>query len=133
MRRISPLATERASGSINLAIAVTSLSAKCYDARMPIVRHWHGNCIGWRSLMIRITATTELQRTVFRIDGRLTAEDVPVLDKKCSEAGRPHMLDLSNLLSADAAGSKKLRELSAGGVEIRGAAPYVQLLIEGSE
>ena len=86
----------------------------------------------WRGLMIRINATTELQRTVFRIDGRLTAEDVPVLDKKCSEAGRPHMLDLSNLRSADAAGSKKLRELASSGVEIRGASPYLKLLLDNS-
>ncbi len=83
--------------------------------------------------MISITDTTESGQTVFRIDGRLTADDVPVLDESCSENGRPHVLDLSKLQSVDAAGSEKLRELASRGVEIRGASPYVQLLIETSE
>ncbi len=47
--------------------------------------------------MISITAATERQRTVLRIDGYLTAEDMPVLDEKCSGPGKPHVLDLSNL------------------------------------
>jgi hypothetical protein len=80
--------------------------------------------------MIRITHTIELQRTVFRIDGRLTEDDVPVLETTCAEVGRPHLLDLSGLKSADAAGSEKLRELASSGVEIRGASPYLRLLID---
>jgi hypothetical protein len=55
------------------------------------------------------------------------------LEKRCSEIGRPHVLDLSGLLSADADGSKKLREFAAQDVEIRGASPYIQLLIGGSD
>ena len=75
--------------------------------------------------MIRITETTELRQTVLRIDGRLTAEDVSVLDRKCSEVGRPHVLDVVGLQYADALGSEKLRELASSGVEIRGASPDV--------
>ncbi len=86
----------------------------------------------WRGLMICITDTTELGRNVFRIDGQLNAEDVSVLDKKCSEAGRPHILDLSNLRSADTAGTEKLCELATSGVEIRGASPYLRLLLDDS-
>ncbi len=80
--------------------------------------------------MIHITDTTELKRTVFRINGRLIADDVPVLDKRCCEIGRPHVLDLSELLSTDRVGSAKLRELASAGVEIRGASRYIQLLID---
>ncbi len=80
--------------------------------------------------MIRITETTEAQRRVFRIDGRLTAENVPVLDSRCTEVGRPHVLDVAGLKSADAVGSEKLRELASSGVEIRGASPYLRLLID---
>ena len=83
--------------------------------------------------MIGITATTERRRNVLRIMGRLRADDVPVLEERCSEIGPSDVLDLAELQSADAAGSQKLRELASEGVEIRGASPYVQLLIEGSE
>ncbi len=79
--------------------------------------------------MIRIIHTTESQQTVFRIDGRLVAEDVPVLDKMCHQIGWPDILDLSELLSADAAASERLREFVRGGGMIRGATPYIQLLI----
>ncbi len=57
---------------------------------------------------------------------------MPELERKCREVGRPHVLDLSSLVSADAAGSEKLRELARSGVAVRGASPYLQLLIEDS-
>jgi hypothetical protein len=83
--------------------------------------------------MIRITETTEGQRRVFRIDGRLTAEDVPVLDERCTEVGRPHVLDIRGLRLADEVGSERLREFASSGVEIRGASPYLKLLIEDTD
>ena len=82
--------------------------------------------------MIRITDTTELDQTIWRIDGRLTAEDISVLDKRCSEVGRPHVLDLAGLQSADSAGSEKLLGLASDGVEIRGASPYLRLLLDST-
>ena len=83
--------------------------------------------------MISITDITESGQTVFRIDGRLTADDVPVLDESCSGIGKPHVLDLSKLQSVDAAGSEKLRELASDGVEIRGMSPYLKLLLEDND
>lgn len=80
--------------------------------------------------MIRITDTTELDRTIWRIDGRLTADDVFVLDRRCGEVGKPHILDLAGLQSADSVGSEKLRRLASDGVEIRGASPYLRLLLD---
>ncbi len=80
--------------------------------------------------MIRITDTTEHERTIWRIDGRLTAEDISVLDRKCGEVGKPHVLDLAGLQAADSAGSQKLRGLADDGVEIRGATPYLKLLLD---
>ncbi len=82
-----------------------------------------------RIAMIHITDTTELDRTIWRIDGRLTADDVSVLDRRCGEVGKPHVLDLAGLRSADSVGGDKLRRLASDGVEIRGASPYIQLLI----
>jgi hypothetical protein len=83
--------------------------------------------------MIRITETTEGQRRVFRIDGRLTAEDVPVLDERCTEAGRPYVLDIRGLRLADAVGSERLREFASSGVRIRGVSPYRKLLLEDND
>ena len=80
--------------------------------------------------MIHIIHTTKSQQTVFQIDGRLTAEDGRVLEKSCSEIGRPHVLDLSKLQSADRTGSQKLREMTSTGVQIRGASRYIQLLMD---
>ncbi len=82
-----------------------------------------------RIAMIHITDTTELDRTIWRVDGRLTADDVSVLDRRCGEVGKPHVLDLTGLQSADSVGSEELRRLASDGVEIRGASPYIQLLI----
>lgn len=42
------------------------------------------------------------------------------------------ILDLSNLSSADPAGVEVLLELVSLGTQIRGASPYIELLLKGS-
>ena len=83
--------------------------------------------------MIHITIQAERQQKIIRIDGRLDAEDVPLLDLKCSEIGGPHIVDISNMISADAAGAERLRHLVSSGVEIHGASPYLKLLIDSGD
>ena len=82
--------------------------------------------------MIRITMRLEDQQRVFRIDGQLTAGDLPVVDRLCVEVGRPDVLDLTDLQSVDAAGSERLRELASSGVALQGASPYLRLLLDNS-
>lgn len=59
------------------------------------------------------------------------ADDLPALDELTARWGRSYVLDLSELQSADGAGSKRLHELASEGVEMRGVSPYVRLLIDG--
>ena len=79
---------------------------------------------------MRITTTTDGERTVIQIDGRLQAVDIPELDKEIDSVDRRLVLDLSELQSAVPAGIERLRKLAAEGAEFRGASPYVQMLLD---
>ena len=63
----------------------------------------------------------------------LTSRDLAELDKDFVAAGWPHVLDLTNLQSADAAGVDRLRELISHGTRVEGISPYLQLLLEDSQ
>ena len=82
-------------------------------------------------MAIRITKTFETKKTVLRMDGYLNSHDVDEVDREYRSAQGSIVLDLSNLLSADSAGLKYLRELISLGAETRGTSPYVALLLEG--
>lgn len=76
----------------------------------------------------RIRRSSEGETTTIRIEGRLDAGTVPDLRGECRSCGRLQV-DLSGLLSADAEGIGVLRSLAADGAELRGASPYVRLLL----
>jgi hypothetical protein len=80
-------------------------------------------------MSIRITRTTDARETVFKIDGRLHREDVGELAKEQRSVRGPFVLELPNLQSADAAGVEILRYLASAGTIIRGASPYIELLL----
>ena len=84
-------------------------------------------------MAIRVNETSDGQRRVLRIDGRLTSQDVAELDKSFAAAGWPHVLDLTNLQSADTVGVDKLRELIAHGAQLQGVSPYLQLLLDNGK
>lgn len=81
-------------------------------------------------MTIRITTTTDDLRTVLKIDGRLNAEDIEELSRAHRSVEGSAALDLSELQSADRDGVARLRELVALGTEIRGASPYIELLLK---
>jgi len=78
---------------------------------------------------IRVTRTFEDRRTVLKVDGWLRLGDVEELTGAYRSVDGPIELDLSELQSADQDGMELLRELIALGVQIRGASPYIELLL----
>ena len=85
------------------------------------------------NMSLRIDRTTVGELTVLRVSGRLQSAEVPELEKEISSAAGRLKLDLSELMSADEAGIKRLRELAFSGAELHGASPYVQLLLDDQE
>jgi ABC-type transporter Mla MlaB component len=82
-------------------------------------------------MSIRATNTSDADQTVLRIDGRLMSEDVAELVRHYGAAENPSVLDLSNLQSADSDGVTLIREFVCRGAQIRGASPYIELLLRG--
>jgi hypothetical protein len=81
-------------------------------------------------MTVRIRTTYDSDQTVLWVDGYLTVEDVGELDREYRSAQGSIALELTNLLSADSAGTECLRELISLGAEIRGSSPYIALLLE---
>ncbi len=78
---------------------------------------------------IRISKTADERQTVLKVDGRLKADDVGELALAYRSARGATVLDLSELQSADRACVAVLKELVALGAEVRGASPYLELLM----
>ena len=71
----------------------------------------------------------EEHRRVVRLAGRLGEAQVPELLIACADSG-PLLLDLSDLLSADAAGLEALRRVEARGATFVGVPGYIQLQLQ---
>ena len=80
---------------------------------------------------LRVSVSREDTATVVHVDGRLAARGLHDLDSTVGGTSGPVILDLTNLLSADDAGVAALRLLIERGVQLRGASPYVALLLLG--
>jgi ABC-type transporter Mla MlaB component len=81
-------------------------------------------------MSIRVTCSSEAGQTVLRIAGQLKAEAVAELARHCEAAARPDVIDLSDLQTADPEGVRLLLDLFLMGAEIRGASPYIELLLQ---
>jgi anti-anti-sigma regulatory factor len=81
-------------------------------------------------MAIRITKISEAHQIVLHVDGYLSIVNVDELAREYESSQAALVLDLSNLLSADSEGVKCLRELMSFGAEVRGASPYIDLLLE---
>ena len=68
--------------------------------------------------------------TTIGVVGRLGDDAVVILGEACSVAGRPLVLDLSDLTSASDAGVQQLRRLAGEGVHLLGASRYMRLLLD---
>ena len=79
---------------------------------------------------VRIDITSEGPETVIRIAGRLTGSSVEQLRKVCDPIENPFALDLSSLMFADDAGIEAVRATGEKGAKIRGASPFIQLLLD---
>ena len=73
-----------------------------------------------------IGVVDESDRRIVRLAGRLAEAQVPELLMACGGAG-PLELDLSDLLSADAAGLEALQRVQARGATLVGVPGYIQL------
>jgi len=81
-------------------------------------------------MSIRITRTSDADETVLRIDGQLRCENVAELTREFQDIDGPVALELSGLQSADADGVAILLEIASLGAKIRGASPYIELLLK---
>lgn len=81
-------------------------------------------------MAIRITKTIDAHKTVLKVDGRLRSEDVDELTRVYRSVDGATALDLSELQMADRLGVQILRELVSLGTEVRGASPYIELLLK---
>jgi ABC-type transporter Mla MlaB component len=78
---------------------------------------------------IRIEVTGQNEATTVSVAGWLDGDAVDELSRACREIEGPVTLELSELLTADAAGIELLRELRERGAGLRGLSPYLRLLM----
>lgn len=76
-----------------------------------------------------IGVTTEHDRRVVRVAGRLCVAHVPELLTACAE-GRNLELQLSDLISADGAGIEALQQVRTKGATLVGTPGYIRLKID---
>ena len=76
-----------------------------------------------------IGVVQQTDRHVVRLAGRLSAAQVPELLEACAKASRVE-LDLTDLVSTDAAGIEALQRLRRQGVVLVGAPGYLQLKLD---
>jgi hypothetical protein len=76
-----------------------------------------------------IGVVQETDRRLVRLAGRLSVAQVPELLGACAES-LPVQLDLTDLVSADAAGIEALQRLRGKGATLYGAPGYIQLKLD---
>ncbi len=81
-------------------------------------------------MSFRITALTGEKTTTIRVEGRLTAEALPDLQREFQLASAPVLVDLSGLIAADAESVRELRALAAKGAKLRGASAFIRQLLD---
>ncbi len=78
---------------------------------------------------IRIDITTEKNKVVVYVAGRLVGNEVTELRNACEPIEGSFVLDLSKLPFADDAGIDLIQAISAKGAKVRGASAFIRLLI----
>jgi hypothetical protein len=78
-----------------------------------------------------IGVTTEAGRRVVKLAGRLSMAQVPELMIACTD-DRAIELDLSDLVSADAAGIEALQRVRRAGASLTGTPGYIQLKLDSA-
>ncbi|MDJ0830615.1 MAG: hypothetical protein QNI92_12230 [Desulfobacterales bacterium] len=81
-------------------------------------------------MSIRIDLISDKSETVVRIAGRLAGSTVAQLEKVCELIENRFLMDLSDLRFADDGGIKAIQAMAEKGVQVHGASPFVQLLLD---
>jgi hypothetical protein len=81
-------------------------------------------------MAFRLIVSEAADLTTILVAGFLRDDAVTVLGDTCAGAGRPLVLDLSDLTSASEAGVLLLRRLASEGIHVLGASHYMRLLLE---
>ena len=80
-------------------------------------------------MTIRIDVNSEGDEAVVYLAGRLSKDAIKELIDTCDQIKQGFVLDLSNLAFADDAGVDVIRAISDQAAKVRGASPFIQLLI----
>lgn len=84
-------------------------------------------------MSIRIDYIRSSTETVVNIAGRLSGDAVAQLKTVCDTIEANFIIDLSSLKFADQKGIDIIRAIRDEGARIRGASPFIELLIENSK
>ena len=107
-----------------------SLSAQGSYACDPSVRG-HGSRLALERLVeCRIEVVREDEHPIVRLAGRLAAAQAGAFLEACAAAGTAPVLDLTDLVSADAVGLDALLRMQAQGARLVGLPEYMRLKLE---
>jgi hypothetical protein len=81
-------------------------------------------------VLCRIEVRRENGRLVLRLAGRLTEAQVPDLLEACAETTEPPLIQLDELVSADAVGVDALFRMEQLGAELVGLPEYLRLTLD---
>ncbi len=85
------------------------------------------------AMAFRIDHIRSDDKTVVNLAGRLTGPAVAQLKRACEPVEGLLVVDLSSLMYADDNGIEALQAIVGKGAKIRGASPFVDLLLKGAE
>lgn len=86
-----------------------------------------------RGMGIRIDHIRSGSTSVVHIAGRLCGIAAAELKNTCDPIEGPLVLDLSSLLFADERGIRIIRAIVEKGAHVRGASPFIELLLENAQ
>ena len=83
-------------------------------------------------MTLRIFVETRSDCGVVALHGWLSAAEVEEVEKAVAELGPSSRVDLEHLAGVDSGGLEALQRMKENGMPIRGASPYIALLLEGT-
>lgn len=81
-------------------------------------------------MRFRIDTYHEEDRTTLKVSGTLRGPAVDELDRVCRQVDGLLFVDLHEVMTVDGFGVVLLNELAEAGARLKGASPYVKLLLE---
>jgi hypothetical protein len=98
--------------------------------RDPQAIGWIVSCLP-ADVLCRIEVRRENLRAVVHVIGRLSEAQVPALLEACATLDDPIIVELGELISADAVGVEGLRRLQERGARLRRLPEYLRFELEG--